>query len=197
MSRSAASIIGGMQQKLTREVQLLNFLSFGRTYTFGATVYKLYKYYKTQGGFSSNDIELLVAGNVVSFIVAHPRHQVLHQLSEETRFPHLGILQNRGGNHSVNNDWNRYSNRSVSSRDFHFILIQSTYSKLRSYNILCTAASISLLVNGNPLILFNPMASTRNSLRIIFTNWPLFSSGTRILSYFFRSLPRLRGKGLR
>lgn len=70
MSRSAASIIGGMQQKLTRSAAAEFSFFLGVPTLFGATVYKLYKYYKTQGGFSSNDIELLVAGNVVSFIVA-------------------------------------------------------------------------------------------------------------------------------
>ncbi len=70
MSRSAASIIGGMQQKLTRSAAAEFSFFLGVPTLFGATVYKLYKYYKTQGGFTSNDIELLVAGNVVSFIVA-------------------------------------------------------------------------------------------------------------------------------
>lgn len=70
MSRSAASIIGGMQQKLTRSAAAEFSFFLGVPTLFGATVYKLYKYYKTQGGFTSNDIELLMAGNVVSFIVA-------------------------------------------------------------------------------------------------------------------------------
>ncbi|MCO6497425.1 MAG: undecaprenyl-diphosphate phosphatase [Chitinophagaceae bacterium] len=70
MSRSAASIIGGMQQKLTRSAAAEFSFFLGVPTLFGATVYKLYKYYKSAGGFTSNDIQLLVVGNVLSFIVA-------------------------------------------------------------------------------------------------------------------------------
>lgn len=70
MSRSASSIIGGMQQKLTRSAAAEFSFFLGVPTLFGATVYKLYKYYKTAGGFSGNDIKLLVAGNLVSFVIA-------------------------------------------------------------------------------------------------------------------------------
>lgn len=58
-----------------------------------------------------------------------------------------------------------------------------------------TASAISFLVNGNPLILFSPLASTRNWSRMIFTSWPLLSSGIKTLSNPFKRSPRFFGKG--
>ena len=70
VSRSAASIIGGMQQKLTRSAAA-EFSFFLAVPTMAAaTGYKLLKYYKEYGGFSSEEIKQLAVGNVVAFIVA-------------------------------------------------------------------------------------------------------------------------------
>ena len=70
VSRSAASIIGGMQQKLTRS-EAAEFSFFLAVPTMlAATGYKLLKYYKVNGGFSTEEIKLLAVGNVVAFIVA-------------------------------------------------------------------------------------------------------------------------------
>ncbi len=70
VSRSAASIIGGMQQKLTRNAAA-EFSFFLAVPTMGAaTGYKLLKYYKLKGGFSTEEIKVLAVGNVVAFIVA-------------------------------------------------------------------------------------------------------------------------------
>ena len=41
---------------------------------------------------------------------------------------------------------------------------------------------ISAILNGSPATLFRPLASTRNSALITLRNWPVFSSGIRILS---------------
>lgn len=70
MSRSASSIIGGMQQKLTRSAAAEFSFFLGVPTLLGATVYKLYKYYKTAGGFSSHEVNLLLVSNVISFVVA-------------------------------------------------------------------------------------------------------------------------------
>ena len=70
VSRSAASIIGGMQQKLTRSAAAEFSFFLAVPTMMAATGYKLFKYYKTNDGFSSNDIKMLAIGNVVAFVVA-------------------------------------------------------------------------------------------------------------------------------
>lgn len=67
VSRSAASIIGGMQQQLTRQLAA-EFSFFLAVPTMAAaTGYKLLKGYDT---ISSGDIKLFAIGNVVAFVVA-------------------------------------------------------------------------------------------------------------------------------
>jgi undecaprenyl-diphosphatase len=70
VSRSAASIIGGMQQKLTRSAAAEFSFFLAVPTMLAATCYKLLKYYKERGGFSSEEIKQLAIGNVVAFIVA-------------------------------------------------------------------------------------------------------------------------------
>jgi len=67
VSRSAASIIGGMQQKLTRKLAA-EFSFFLAVPTMAAaTGYKMLKGYKSLG---AADLKLFAIGNVVAFIVA-------------------------------------------------------------------------------------------------------------------------------
>lgn len=70
VSRSAASIIGGMQQKLTRSAAAEFSFFLAVPTMLAATGYKILKYYKESGGFSSHDIQQLAIGNLVAFIVA-------------------------------------------------------------------------------------------------------------------------------
>jgi undecaprenyl-diphosphatase len=70
VSRSAASIIGGMQQKLTRSAAAEFSFFLAVPTMLAATGYKLLKYYKESGGFSSEEITQLAIGNIVAFIVA-------------------------------------------------------------------------------------------------------------------------------
>ena len=70
VSRSAASIIGGMQQKLTRNAAAEFSFFLAVPTMLAATGYKLLKYYKEYGGFSSNEIKQLAIGNAVAFVVA-------------------------------------------------------------------------------------------------------------------------------
>ncbi|HEV8287004.1 MAG TPA: undecaprenyl-diphosphate phosphatase [Chitinophagaceae bacterium] len=67
VSRSAASIIGGMQQKLTRKLAAEFSFYLAVPTMLAATGYKLLKGYST---FSSEHIKLLAIGNIVAFIVA-------------------------------------------------------------------------------------------------------------------------------
>ncbi|HNP53139.1 MAG TPA: undecaprenyl-diphosphate phosphatase [Ferruginibacter sp.] len=70
VSRSAASIIGGMQQKLTRS-EAAEFSFFLAVPTMmAATGYKLFKHYHENGGFTGEEIKLLTIGNLVAFVVA-------------------------------------------------------------------------------------------------------------------------------
>ena len=70
MSRSAASIIGGMQQKLTRSAAAEFSFFLAVPTMLAATGYKLLKHYTHTGGFTGEEIKLLAVGNVVAFIVA-------------------------------------------------------------------------------------------------------------------------------
>jgi len=70
VSRSAASIIGGMQQKLTRSAAAEFSFFLAVPTMLAATGYKLLKYYQDYGGFTSNEIKQLAIGNVVAFVVA-------------------------------------------------------------------------------------------------------------------------------
>ncbi|MES2892573.1 MAG: undecaprenyl-diphosphate phosphatase [Bacteroidota bacterium] len=70
VSRSAASIIGGMQQKLTRSAAAEFSFFLAVPTMLAATVYKLYKHFKEVGAFTSHEITQLAIGNLVAFIVA-------------------------------------------------------------------------------------------------------------------------------
>jgi len=67
VSRSAASIIGGMQQKLTRKLAAEFSFYLAVPTMIAATGYKLIKEYKN---IQTEEIKLLAIGNLVAFIVA-------------------------------------------------------------------------------------------------------------------------------
>ncbi len=70
VSRSAATIIGGLTQNLTKKAAA-EFSFFLAVPTMAAaTGYKLLKFYKEGNGFDQSEISMLVIGNVVAFIVA-------------------------------------------------------------------------------------------------------------------------------
>ncbi len=71
-SRSAASIIGGMQQKLTRRVAAEFSFFLAVPTMLAATGYKLLKSYKENPAIlhSHDNLKALLVGNVVAFIVA-------------------------------------------------------------------------------------------------------------------------------
>jgi undecaprenyl-diphosphatase len=70
VSRSAASIIGGMQQKLTRSAAAEFSFFLAVPTMLAATGYKLLKFYQGNGGFTGEEIKLLIVGNIVAFVVA-------------------------------------------------------------------------------------------------------------------------------
>ena len=69
-SRSAASIIGGMQQKLTRSAAAEFSFFLAVPTMLAATGYKLLKYFKEHGAFTPDQVKVLAIGNVIAFVVA-------------------------------------------------------------------------------------------------------------------------------
>lgn len=70
VSRSGASIVGGMSQKLSRTTAAEFSFFLAVPTMFGATAKKSYDYYKAGFELSSDQINMLIIGNVVAFIVA-------------------------------------------------------------------------------------------------------------------------------
>jgi undecaprenyl-diphosphatase len=70
VSRSAATIIGGLSQKLTKKTAAEFSFFLAVPTMFAATILSMYKFYKDGGAFGQQEITVLVIGNVVAFIVA-------------------------------------------------------------------------------------------------------------------------------
>ncbi|RZA03406.1 MAG: undecaprenyl-diphosphate phosphatase [Sphingobacteriaceae bacterium] len=70
VSRSAATIIGGMSQKLNRTAAAEFSFFLAVPTMFAATAKKMLDYYKDGHNFTGEEIKLLAIGNVVGFIVA-------------------------------------------------------------------------------------------------------------------------------
>jgi len=70
VSRSGASIVGGMTQRLTRKAAAEFSFFLAVPTMFAATAKKLYDFYKDGHTINSQEINLLIIGNVIGFIVA-------------------------------------------------------------------------------------------------------------------------------
>ena len=70
ISRSAATIIGGLSQRLTKKAAAEFSFFLAVPTMFAATAYKLLKFYKSGAIFGSNELLLLVIGNVIALLVA-------------------------------------------------------------------------------------------------------------------------------
>ena len=70
VSRSGASIVGGMSQKLSRTTAAEFSFFLAVPTMLGATVKKCYDYYKDGFVLTDHQVNLLIIGNVVGFVVA-------------------------------------------------------------------------------------------------------------------------------
>ncbi|TJZ63153.1 undecaprenyl-diphosphate phosphatase [Sphingobacterium olei] len=69
-SRSASTIVGGMTQKLTRKAAAEFSFFLAIPMMLGASLVKLYNFFKDGNTISNEEINLLIVGNIVGFIVA-------------------------------------------------------------------------------------------------------------------------------
>jgi len=70
VSRSGASIVGGMSQKLTRKVAAEFSFFLAVPTMFAATAKKMYDFFKDGHTISPEQVKILVLGNMIAFIVA-------------------------------------------------------------------------------------------------------------------------------
>lgn len=93
LSRSAATIIGGMQQKLSRSLAAeFSFFLAVPTMT-AATGYKLLKFISDEGSITGDQIKLLAIGNVVAFIVAVLAIKFFITILNKYGFKYFGIYR--------------------------------------------------------------------------------------------------------
>lgn len=93
VSRSAATIIGGLTQKLSAK-SAAEFSFFLAVPTmFAATAYKLLKYYKLGNSFSQSELVNLGIGNAVAFVVAILAIRSLMQVVSKYGFKFFGYYR--------------------------------------------------------------------------------------------------------
>ncbi|HTH56876.1 MAG TPA: undecaprenyl-diphosphate phosphatase [Cyclobacteriaceae bacterium] len=93
VSRSAATIIGGLTQKLSAK-SAAEFSFFLAVPTmFAATAYKLLKYYKLGNSFSQSELINLGIGNAVAFVVAILAIRSLMQVVSKYGFKFFGYYR--------------------------------------------------------------------------------------------------------
>lgn len=70
VSRSAATIIGGLSQGLNKKTAAEFSFFLAVPTMFGATVLSMYNFYRDGGSFGETEITALIVGNIVAFLVA-------------------------------------------------------------------------------------------------------------------------------
>jgi undecaprenyl-diphosphatase len=99
VSRSAATIIGGMTQGFTRQ-HAAEFSFFLAVPTmFAATVKSFYDYIKDGGAFTNEHFQLFAVGNVVAFVVAIIAIRTFITFLTQARVQGLRLVPHRGGGH--------------------------------------------------------------------------------------------------
>jgi undecaprenyl-diphosphatase len=93
LSRSAATIIGGMQQRLSRSLAA-EFSFFLAVPTMAAaTGYKLLKFVKEEGSITGEQVKFLAIGNIVAFIVAVLAIKFFISILNKYGFKYFGIYR--------------------------------------------------------------------------------------------------------
>lgn len=93
LSRSAATIIGGMQQRLSRSLAA-EFSFFLAVPTMAAaTGYKLLKFIKEEGSITSEQVKFLAIGNVIAFIVAVIAIKFFISILNKYGFKYFGVYR--------------------------------------------------------------------------------------------------------
>jgi undecaprenyl-diphosphatase len=93
LSRSAATIIGGMSQKISREAAAEFSFFLAVPTMFAATAYKSLTYIKENGMFNSDQLVTLGVGNLVAFIVALLAIKFFISFVKEKGFRLFGIYR--------------------------------------------------------------------------------------------------------
>jgi len=93
VSRSAASIVGGMSQKLTRTAAAEFSFFLAVPTMFAATAKKLWDFHKEGHIFTGEEIKLLAVGNVIAFIVAMLAIKTFITFLEKRGFKLFGIYR--------------------------------------------------------------------------------------------------------
>lgn len=93
VSRSAATIIGGLQQKLNRKVAAEFSFFLAVPTMLAATVKKLYDYYKLGFTLDSEQVSMLFLGNAVAFVVALIAIKTFIQYVQRHTFREFGIYR--------------------------------------------------------------------------------------------------------
>jgi len=93
LSRSGATIIGGMQQKLTRDLAAEFSFFLAVPTMLAATGYKLLKHVKDNGMFSHDEMITLLIGNVVAFLVAMAAIKVFIGMVKKYGFRIWGVYR--------------------------------------------------------------------------------------------------------
>lgn len=93
VSRSAATIIGGMSQGLTRKVAAEFSFFLAVPTMFAATVKSLYDFYKDGGSITVEQWKLFAVGNVVAFVVAILAIRFLINILTKYGFKYFGYYR--------------------------------------------------------------------------------------------------------
>jgi undecaprenyl-diphosphatase len=93
VSRSGATIIGGMSQKLTRQAAAEFSFFLAVPTMFAATAKKLLDFYKDGVVVNSQEIKLLLFGNAVAFIVAVLAIKFFIGILNKYGFKYFGIYR--------------------------------------------------------------------------------------------------------